>query len=501
MAILSLTLLYQNCGGSGFEASSLGSIVSSEDNSDPTPAPEPTPTPAPEPTPTPAPEPTPTEKKCAHPDSGQMVPGGTVYSYYQRPNGTSDECIASITSSACSGSTGTFVPAIAQTRYFSCLSSSTTPSTYPAWRQGMSPFQWKKISNTSINTITPQILVSGQEDADGMGIAGVLGGRMTAWNGLAANTDTNRVYSAANGGHADYAGNEVYEIDFSVDSPKWRILREPTEAKYIRASCYMAPCRNGLPPQYIDYYDDGRPSSTHTYYALQFHRGLRSILKVGAGSLYGSGNEGNSIIDAFSLVKNDWEPAQGRPFYGPSARHGMIGQAVCVDPVTEEVYIGAPGKLKKFNPLTSEVIEIASYFENATEISGAACAVDPVNKQVVFFRDAYRADSGGLRYDLVTKVYTRINFTGVTHAVSSRTQSYAWYDQKLNAFLLKTGSGSQIVRVDPITYASTEWPTVGGGAMLDAINGVQTRFQALPKLKGYIYYPDDPDGFWFLATE
>src|SRR5690606_1732587 len=117
--------------------------------------------------------------------------------------------------------------------------------------------------------------------------------------------------------------------------------REPTEPKHIRASCYKEPCRNGQPAQFNDYYDDGRPSSTHTYYALQFHRGLNSILKVGAGSIYGTGNEGNSIIDAFSLSKNDWEPAAGRPYFGSSPRQGIIGATVCMDPVTEEVYIGA----------------------------------------------------------------------------------------------------------------------------------------------------------------
>src|SRR5690606_36906719 len=114
-------------------------------------------------------------------------------------------------------------------------------------------------------------------------VPGAVSARIDAWNGLAADTRTSRLFSAANGGHADYSGNEVYEIDLSVDAPKWRMLRAPTPEEFIVIS-------NQTKGIYHDYYLDGRPSSTHTYYALNFISTRNAIFKFGAGSLWGSGN-------------------------------------------------------------------------------------------------------------------------------------------------------------------------------------------------------------------
>jgi hypothetical protein len=376
------------------------------------------------------------------------------------------------------------------------VSSGNSSAGMPAWRQGMAPFQWKKIPLTSINLIKPVTSYDGFKDMNGLGIAGGLYGRLAAWNGLAADTSTDRVYSAGSGGHADYAGNEVYEIDFSKDVPAWVILREPSAPQNVGAS-------NGTKGLYYDYYLDGRPASTHTYYALQFITSQKSIFKFGAGSLYGTGNEGNSYIDQFSLTKNDWELGpNNRPFFGATARQGVISAAVCKSPVSDEVYIGAVDGLKKFNPASSQVTKVADYFQNNSEITYHACAVDPVHQQVIFFGDAYNPSNGGYKYDIATGKYSRLTFTGTaTSSIISWSQAYAWYDESLQAFTLKVGTGSKIIRIDPQTFETTESATTGGETMPDAMNGVETRFQRLPNLKGYVYYPNDTDGFWFLATE
>ena len=41
----------------------------------------------------------------------------------------------------------------------------------------------------------------------------------------------------------------------------------------------------------------------------------------------------------------------------------------------------------------------------------------------------------------------------------------------------------------------------GGSAMPDAYNGVHTRWQYLPTLGGFAYYPEAGSGIWFLATQ
>src|SRR5690606_3388344 len=73
---------------------------------------------------------------------------------------------------------------------------------WPTWRQSMGRWQWKQIPGTDLSSVAPNPRVPG-----------ALSARIDAWNGLAADTRGSLLYSAANGGHADYAGNEVYEID------------------------------------------------------------------------------------------------------------------------------------------------------------------------------------------------------------------------------------------------------------------------------------------------
>jgi hypothetical protein len=506
-------LLYQNCSGGFHSIDSIQDSASSLSSSDPIPSKDPT-QPSPEPAPAPQPAPMPTTNPTSKPVIQSFSVNPPVISKGQSAvlsfSVTNAEKLTLSTLGEVTGQTMKTVSPTATATYtltatnavgsttqsITVVISSATPSTLPSWRQGMLPFQWKKIPGTSMSLVKPITLVSGMPDADGKIISGFLGARTVAWNGLAADPNTSRVYSAANGGHADYAGNEVYEIDFSADSPTWIVRREPTAASSIRTSNYNE-------AKYYDYYLDGRPSSTHTYYALQFLPSKNSIFKIGAGSIFGSGNENNSYIDQFSLDTNDWElgPA-GRPFFGLSPRNGGVNLSVCKNPATDEVYINAQDKLKKFDPATNQVTAIAKYFEGPGELTRMPCAVDFIRNQVIFFGNGYIPANGGHKYDMKTGAYTKITFTGsATNGSDSWDQSFAWYDPEIQAFLLKNLRGDKIIRIDPVTYETSVMTTTGGSGMENATNGVQTRFQRMPKLKGYLYYPNDKDGFWFLATE
>src|SRR6185436_1721935 len=101
-----------------------------------------------------------------------------------------------------------------------------------------------------------------------------------------------RLYLAGAGGHADWAGNEAYELDLRVAAPAWRLLRPPTMAPDVQGS-------NGPMGIFHHYYADGRPSSTHLYFALQFVRARNRVFKMCAGSIWGTGNEGNNKVDGF----------------------------------------------------------------------------------------------------------------------------------------------------------------------------------------------------------
>lgn len=355
-------------------------------------------------------------------------------------------------------------------------------ATWPTWRKDLARWQWKQLPGSDLSSVVPSPAVPGS-----------LSARIDAWNGLAADTRSNRLYSAANGGHADYSGNEVVEFDLSSAAPAWRMLRGPTPTESIVASDY----NKGI---YNDYYLDGRPASTHTYYALQFIASRNAIFKFAAGSLWGTGNEGNWKIDGFSLASGDWHPAGTWPDV-MSSRGGAIAAAICKNPNTEEVYIATPGNLRRFDPASGSIAVLAAWPDNSSAVYARACAVDPGRNRVVFFGDAYRVPAGGLVYDVTANSISRISFTGAASDITAQSYHYAWYEGKIGRFLLKTASGDKVYSIDPDSFAVTQVSTTGGGSMPDAYNGVQTRWQRLPNLGGYAYYPRSGSGVWFLAVE
>jgi len=360
----------------------------------------------------------------------------------------------------------------------------TSAAKWPHWRRSLHRWEWSRIPGTDLSAIVPSPPVPGSPRA-----------RIDAWNGLAADVRTSRLFSADNGGHADYAGNEVYAIDLALDAPRWKMLRAPTPADEILKSDYTK-------KTYNDYYRDGRPSSTHTYYALQFIGSRNAIFKFGAGALWGTGNEANWKTDAFSLGEMDWQPAGSWPDVEADSRKDVIAASICKNPLTDEVYVAAPEGLLRFDPVAGKYEFLSRWPDNASAVAARACAVDTRRKQVVYFGDAYRPPDGGLLYEEKSRFLQRIKFGGpAAPEIMAGKYHFAWYDPEADRFVLKTGIAGRVYAIDPDTRAVTGIPTSGGDNVPDAVNGVQTRWQRLPELGGYAYYPRAGSGIWFLATQ
>ena len=348
----------------------------------------------------------------------------------------------------------------------------------------MKAWEWHNLPDSSLDTALPRTRVPGNP-----------GTRIGAWNGLAADLRTNRLYTASNGGHADYAGNEVCEIDLSVDKPRWRVLLEPSPPEAIRKSSVGR-------GEFHDYYADGRPASTHTYYGLQFLASHNAIFRFGAGSLWGSGNEANWKTDAFSLDRQDWQPAGTWPDVVPGSRKGVIGRSVCLNPDTDEVYVAAPQEIRRFDPREGRYSTLARWPQNSYAVYARACAVDTDRNRVVFFGDAYKKPDGGFAYDVRSGRLEEIRFTGDgASEIVKANHDFAWYDPRTRRFLLKTRTGAEVFAIDAADFSVRRVATAGGEQMPDATNGVHTRWQRLPRLGGFAYYPRYRSGIWFLATE
>lgn len=358
----------------------------------------------------------------------------------------------------------------------------------PAWREGMTKWQWLELTGTAFTSVPVADPFTGAMVAPTS--------RVDAWNGLAANLDTNRVYLACAGGHADWAGNETYELDLHTAHPTWKVLRGPTMAPDVLAS-------NGSQGIFHDYYADGRPSSTHLYYALHFVRAKQSIFKLSAGSIWGTGNEGNSKVDAFDLTKNDWA-AEGTYAEGPGGRTAapLADRAYAHDPDTDDVYTYFAGAFRKWTAATATWSKLADRpaYANDDVVTGSASAVDPARKRVLFARNAYRvAQSEGIVYDVTGNAIAAATFTGAEAATMASGGAGMVFVPSEDAYLLTSGAGGKVVRVDPASFATSVVATTGATPP-NAANGVYTRWLYLPKLEGIAYLPRGSANAWFLAT-
>lgn len=271
------------------------------------------------------------------------------------------------------------------------------------------------------------------------------------------------------------------------------MLREPTPTEYIVRS---------VSGEINDYYLDGRPASTHTYYALHFLTSRNAIFKFSAGSLWGTGGQANWKTDAFSLKNHDWHPPGSWPEVVPGSHRNVTARAICADPYTDQVYIAAPRELRRFAPMRGEYELLARWRNSSSAVRARPCAVDVDRQKVLFFGDAYRKPDGGLLYDIRSNELREIRFSGTNVAeVLALRYNAAWYDDRLGRFLLKTRRAGELYSVDPLTFEFSVVETFGGEGIPDASNGVHTRWQWLPSLGGYAYYPEYRSGIWFFATE
>src|SRR5690606_26607642 len=108
-------------------------------------------------------------------------------------------------------------------------------------------------------------------------------------------------------------------------------------------------------------------------------------------------------------------------------------------------------------------------------VCARACAVDVDRDRVVYFGDAYGSPLGGLLYDVSSNTLSVIEFSGAeAEEITRERYHFAWYEAKLGVFLLKTTVSGKVYSIDPTSFRVEQVATMGGDAVPDAMNGVQT---------------------------
>lgn len=347
------------------------------------------------------------------------------------------------------------------------------PTTLPSWRAPLAVGQWTAIPNTA-----PSLAPLAVKTYPTLGATGPAA-KVIAWCGLSLDTRNSTLYSAAGGGHSDYAGNEVHAIGLAVNTPQWVERRAATAASQVLAS--------------RAYYADGRPTSRHSYYGVAFNEKRGRILLL-AGSRWGDGYQ-TEALDGFNLATLDWDRAGTYP-NAPAAVTTYFGAAVVEHKSTGDLYAFANYNAYRWNNATNTWSAAVS----GGTIYGieAASALDSRRNRVLVV-GGHGADRG--LYTLGSATTASVTLTG-THASALNLPGNGMvYEPTLDAYLVRRpDAGGTVYRINAQTWAVSTFATTGGSSIPAAQNGVYRRWLYVPALGGVVYCPSYTSNLWFLRT-
>lgn len=342
----------------------------------------------------------------------------------------------------------------------------------PTWRKGQQIGEWRQINGTSLTSVEPRPMPAGYASS-----------KIEAWTGLALDIRNGTVYSAANGGHGDYAGNEVNKISLQDDMPKWLEVSAPSPASSVL--------------QNVEYYADGKPTSRHSYYSHIYIEQRNRVMHFGVGARYGNGYSGKSV-DGFNSLTNMWDPAGTYPSIPNSNGGYIIGDARAEDPATGDVYIFGEYTLIRWNQSSNTYTTLLS--NQATLGYYASASFDTKRNRILL-----RGGANGTKayiYDVGTSKLSAVIFSGAAAAEAQQGDSEGLtYEPTLDCYLLrKSTAGGSVIRIAADTLTATILSTNGGDTLPTPTNGVYTRFQYVPTLGGVFYYSNYRANIWFLRT-
>lgn len=340
----------------------------------------------------------------------------------------------------------------------------------PAWRQGMAVGEWRVIPNSALSLAPMSVSVPGNTGPQS---------KVVAWCGFGIDTRDSTVYSAANGGHWDYAGNEVNSIRLSDAAPSWKERRAATPVSQILDS--------------VTHYADGAPTSRHSYYGTVVNEARNRVMVLG-GSRWGNGYL-IQTVDGFDIQSNAWDPANTVP--------GLPSQAKAL-PATAFVKQDASGDIYAFGNYGiyrwSNTANTWSTIATNGVIYGfeAASALDTRRNRVLVLGGG--GNDRGV-FTLGSTSAQSVSLSGPAADAVGGDGNGMVYDPWMDAYLLrKPAAGSTVYRISASTLSVDTLPTTGGAAIPASFNGVYTRFLFAPQLGGVIYAPSYDGNLWFLRT-
>ena len=306
---------------------------------------------------------------------------------------------------------------------------------------------------------------------------------VNAWGGGTLRP-TGSEYYLHGGGHGDYAGNEIYMLRLSDDAPTWTRTWGPTANADISAD--------------VDYYADGNPGSSHTYYNLNWDDTNDRLLKTMSGRYITSGMF--LKFDSWTRGAANWNAAGTHPDVPVSSNSGC---GVARHPTTGNIYLwyNAARAIWQSSTNTWTFTDVFSAFQSYE----AAVQVDPVRNCVWSIGGSNRASGVVWKWDIATNVLSAVTVTGGASSIALGNNGLAMcYVSTLDKFYIYTNAGAVYV-FDPVALTIETLTTTGTapGSNVSYGNGTAAwgRWQYASELGGFVYLPAWAAPTFFLKVE
>lgn len=375
-------------------------------------------------------------------------------------------------------------------------------SGYPAWRSGRTIGSLQPISNTS---------------AYGRGIqyihplnGGVDSHIIDAWTCLARRN--RQWWFMAPGGHGDW-GNPVGYLDLGLDVPDYVIVDAGSTWDGNDGS------QTSYTPNWVGpRYGDGRITSTHNNYSVQYlsganaFDGVERILRVTDVQAYSptqnAGYIASGIVNGWNIASRTYDAPGHLATYPYSANIVNFGAAICSDRNNGDVYLSWGDSIEKYTARTNTWSQIVHWATTPpayptagffTSMYGQASLVDNVRNRLVFL-NGQTSPHQLVIIDLANPTVVRqplsLNiaafFPGLVHdldndryiAIAGTFQNNGW------------PAYTSMYAINPVSFAIT---TIATNVLMGA-QGVFGRLEYFPDLHGIAYMSDYFSDALFLPT-
>ena len=340
----------------------------------------------------------------------------------------------------------------------------------PAWLSGKPLNEWFTIASTS----------------------GAGGATVFAFSGFTVRDDTSEIMIAAAGGHFDSSDNRVVSLDLRQDSPSWTTRMSASASVQIDVSRYA----------------DGKPTSRHTYYSMQWCPPRSRLLLQGVQFAYGNANT-FSTFEAFNPATNVWEAVNylaDIPAGNYGAARDNNGNTISQAGIRKWTQATDTFSAAISSPSGTSATQVRfpwAYDPTRTQWFGLAYADGQGDTSWGAFIRGVKMSNSGL-----TQVAVTFNASAALTQLGADAPTYAAmvYDTDNDRFLFcsdQTGRAGVIYVITP--NATSVWDvsilSQGGGSVTPAVvgsSGLCARFQHVPAYKGVVMMPTTGADLYFM---